>query len=97
IKKANSSSVSVKEGELSTLPVIETEEALLNYFKYALKEQKNQLLKMSDGVEMEAADATSSGSAEFSSSPSNDYSGTNVQVEGIDEADIVKTDGTYIY
>lgn len=26
-----------------------------------------------------------------------DYSGTNVQVEGVDEADIVKTDGSYIY
>ena len=26
-----------------------------------------------------------------------DYSGTNTQVEGIDEADIVKTDGKYIY
>lgn len=26
-----------------------------------------------------------------------DYSVTNVQVEGVDEADIVKTDGTYIY
>jgi len=26
-----------------------------------------------------------------------DYSGTNLQVEGVDEADIVKTDGTYIY
>ncbi len=25
------------------------------------------------------------------------YSGTNVQVEGVDEADIVKTDGTWIY
>ena len=25
------------------------------------------------------------------------YSGTNVQVEGVDEADVVKTDGTYIY
>jgi len=28
---------------------------------------------------------------------STDYSGTNVQVEGIDEGDIVKTDGAYIY
>jgi len=28
---------------------------------------------------------------------SRDYSKTNVQVEGIDEGDIVKTDGTYIY
>ena len=26
-----------------------------------------------------------------------DYSGTNVQVEGIDEGDIVKTDGAYLY
>src|SRR5690606_13641597 len=26
-----------------------------------------------------------------------DYSGTNTQVEGVDEADIVKTDGKYIY
>ncbi len=26
-----------------------------------------------------------------------DYSTTNVQVQGVDEADIVKTDGTYIY
>jgi uncharacterized secreted protein with C-terminal beta-propeller domain len=30
------------------------------------------------------------------SSPA-DYSSTNVQVEGVDEADIVKTDGDYIY
>ena len=30
-------------------------------------------------------------------SGSEDYSGTNVQIEGFDEADIVKTDGSYIY
>jgi inhibitor of cysteine peptidase len=28
---------------------------------------------------------------------SNDYSGTNIQVEGVDEADMVKTDGEFIY
>jgi inhibitor of cysteine peptidase len=28
---------------------------------------------------------------------SNDYSRTNIQVEGVDEADIIKTDGEYIY
>lgn len=28
---------------------------------------------------------------------SSDYSKTNVQVEGVDEADIIKTDGSYIY
>ncbi len=43
------------------------------------------------GLVMEAAD--SAGSAPGST----DYSGTNVQVEGVDEADLVKTDGAYIY
>jgi len=28
---------------------------------------------------------------------STDYSETNIQVEGVDEPDIVKTDGSYIY
>ncbi|MDZ4256349.1 MAG: beta-propeller domain-containing protein, partial [archaeon] len=38
------------------------------------------------------------GSGDASPSPSgNNYSQTNVQVQGVDEADIVKTDGTYIY
>jgi inhibitor of cysteine peptidase len=31
------------------------------------------------------------------SSKASEYSTTNIQVEGVDEADIVKTDGTYIY
>lgn len=39
------------------------------------------------------------GSTESSSSSSNtkDYSTTNIQVENVDEADIVKTDGDYMY
>jgi uncharacterized secreted protein with C-terminal beta-propeller domain len=39
------------------------------------------------------------GANESSSSPSssNDYSTTNIQVENVDEADITKTDGEYIY
>lgn len=28
---------------------------------------------------------------------SNDFSATNVQVKGVDEADVIKTDGTYLY
>jgi inhibitor of cysteine peptidase len=34
---------------------------------------------------------------ELEDSSSNSYSTTNIQVEGVDEADIVKTDGAYIY
>lgn len=32
-----------------------------------------------------------------SEAPASDYSSTNVQVQGVDEADLVKTDGEYIY
>ena len=44
----------------------------------------------------------SEGSESYSSGPPksmdvNDYSKTNVQVEGVDEADIVKTNGEYLY
>ncbi|MDE7299291.1 MAG: beta-propeller domain-containing protein [Lachnospiraceae bacterium] len=44
-----------------------------------------------------AGSAAASGSVEDSSMSGPDYSDTNVQVEGIAEADIVKTDGKYLY
>ncbi len=37
------------------------------------------------------------GTAKSAESASRDYSETNIQVEGVDEADFVKTDGDYIY
>jgi uncharacterized secreted protein with C-terminal beta-propeller domain len=40
---------------------------------------------------------TTAGAARESAGESEDYSKTNVQVEGVDEADIVKNDGKYIY
>ena len=43
------------------------------------------------------AKATDSASAGASGSSGNEFSGTNVQVEGVDEADIIKSDGEYIY
>ena len=45
----------------------------------------NMALADANGVEATAAEDTAN------------YSTTNAQVEGVDEADIVKTDGTYIY
>lgn len=44
-----------------------------------------------------AAPAAKSESANQSADGGGDYSKTNVQVEGVDEADILKTDGQYIY
>lgn len=51
---------------------------------------------MMEGVVKSAAD-TQAGGASREASMSHDYSGTNIQVEGVDEADIVKSDGKYIY
>ncbi|CAG7625394.1 hypothetical protein PAESOLCIP111_02721 [Paenibacillus solanacearum] len=49
----------------------------------------------SAAVPASAASSASGSAAAGGGSPS--YSGTNVQVEGVDEADVIKTDGTYIY
>jgi len=47
------------------------------------------------GMPMMAMDAVAGAKTNYESAP--DYSGTNIQVQGVDEADIVKTDGKYIY
>ncbi len=41
--------------------------------------------------------ASAATSAKLAAQVAGDYSTTNVQVAGVDEADVVKTDGTYIY
>ena len=46
---------------------------------------------------MTGADMTVKGEASLDMDEGTDYSGTNNQVSGVDEADIVKTDGTWIY
>jgi len=58
------------------------------------------MIMAEDSLTPSAAPGTSKGSNTTNNATdgsSQDYSGTNVQVEGIDEADIIKTDGTYIY
>ncbi len=49
-------------------------------------------------IDFDIVPATSSASSSTGkSSTSKDYSTTNIQVENVDEADIIKTDGDYIY
>lgn len=48
---------------------------------------------MVDSVAMESSEISN----DMAKSTPNDYSETNVQVKGVDEADIIKTDGNYIY
>ncbi|QNU66561.1 beta-propeller domain-containing protein [Ruminiclostridium herbifermentans] len=62
----------------------------------------NIFIAFSEAAELEvskaAADASVSNSPlSDTANSSSDYSTTNTQVQGIDEADIVKTDGKYIY
>ena len=54
-------------------------------------------LEKSAAPESEAALDVSASGAEGGAEGGAEYSGTNVQVEGVDEADIVKNDGEYIY
>ena len=50
-----------------------------------------------DMVETESLNDIAPESSKQESATESDYSTTNVQVEGIDEADIIKTDGEYLY
>jgi uncharacterized secreted protein with C-terminal beta-propeller domain len=49
------------------------------------------------GIMEEATMVKTTGSAAPTADSSRDYSETNIQVEGVDEADMIKTDGDYIY
>ncbi len=65
------------------------------YYKYDTPDYDNDVL-----IPMPNSSSTSSVSDSFSSvrnEESSDYSTTNVQVENIDEADVIKTDGNYVY
>lgn len=86
------------------LPVVGTYENLKELL------EKSQALTRGGFIKMDSASEAASGAAprmeqdlkspagaDLSGANSADYSKTNTQVEGVDEADIVKTDGTYIY
>lgn len=62
--------------------------------KTAVANEASDSMSAAPPVPMPAAD---DGMKAGVSNSVSDYSGTNVQVEGIDEADVVKTDGNYIY
>jgi len=87
--------------EKDGLPVVGSYENLKKLLEKDLQQQK---LMYKTTVAMESAPVA--GSAEPQSAPAAanvaesaaaDYSTTNVQVQGVDEADVVKTDGKYIY
>ena len=75
------------------------EDANQGYGKYHIMDGDVMMMPTmmrSMGVAEEAGDSASF-SGTTGGSGGTDFSETNIQVEGVDEADIVKTDGTYVY
>ena len=71
------------------------EEELRTYFTRLLKLQKDNPFYRGFGEGVEEAEDSASGEA--SGIGGGEHSSTNNQVEGIDEGDIVQTDGDYLY
>jgi uncharacterized secreted protein with C-terminal beta-propeller domain len=68
---------------------------LLDFLK-TKNENYNDYFQYTNDI-LTRAESGSASDSKTSSDGSVDYSKTNIQVEGVDEPDIVKTDGTYIY
>lgn len=93
----NTTAPEIKGKALPTLGSQEKLMALLKDFK-----QDHQAKGAYDGAPMNTGSVPqnaekSAVKTENSSSETKNYSSTNVQVEGVDEDDVVKTDGEYIY
>ncbi|MGE4282279.1 MAG: beta-propeller domain-containing protein [Clostridia bacterium] len=90
---------------VNVLPTVGTYEKLADLMdesgKYSrLRYGNKEMAKTAalDGAAGSKSEAKSEQTAAFNvKSKSEDYSTTNTQVQGVDEADIVKTDGEYIY
>lgn len=99
--------INSNKNKVAPLEVIEQDEGLpkLENFEnlYEIVEDKNTKYYEYGAIEESVTDTiksdNSSGSEQkyLANTEKLDYSKTNVQVEGVDEADIVKTDGNYIY
>lgn len=64
---------------------------------FAILEMNQSIGNMSITDAMGSSDAMSSNGTVQVEETTKDYSKTNVQVENVDEADVIKTDGDYIY
>ena len=81
------------------LQALSDEEELRTYFAQLLELQKNNMGSglFSGGEESMATEESSNSAADSSGGEGADFSSTNNQVAGVDEADLVKTDGSFIY
>jgi len=81
-----------EEKMINNLPVVGS---VQNLQKLLLESQN--FGRLGGGINIDAAATENQAQASAKKEVAYDYSGTNTQVEGVDEADLVKTDGEYIY
>lgn len=85
---------------IAKVDVLPTVDSFINLKGLLSKIQSSNRYMLYDTAIMKSADqamTTNEAATPSTGSTANDYSKTNVQVEGVDEADVVKTDGEYIY
>ncbi|WP_257346963.1 beta-propeller domain-containing protein [Pseudalkalibacillus decolorationis] len=100
--KQNEPSVSPSIVVNEKLPTVDTKQKLNDYFLRILKEEKKSRGWFSTKESLRGGTSTNesmamSDTAKTGINTNQNYSKTNNQVEGVDEADIVKTDGSYLY
>ena len=84
--------------ENSKLPVVGSAEKLQTLLKDYISGDNTSNYEAVDGaLPKSAGQSQMTNGGESQSGGAKDYSGTNVQVQGVDEEDLVKTDGSYIY
>ncbi|WP_010093644.1 beta-propeller domain-containing protein [Ornithinibacillus scapharcae] len=81
---------------VADLPTIKNQKQLVQLLKERMNENRNEMVSMNEVVE-ESADSAGGAESKASTSGSPGSSTTNVQVQGIDEADIIKSDGKAVY
>lgn len=80
------------------LKTVESDAELRAYFKELKKWMDTNMRAMTTQQDTAAESESSAGANDMSAkSDGGDHSTTNNQVEGVDESDIVKTDGKYVY
>jgi uncharacterized secreted protein with C-terminal beta-propeller domain len=105
-KLGNATNEEVTLTQEQSLPTVETAENL----RSILKGSQSSRTLMGQGrvyagdvmlgavnKSAQTSEASAPSSANFAMTGSSDHSTTNLQVEGVDEADIIKNDGQYIY
>ena len=99
IKVSTPNDIAELKSDNAELKTFNSDQELLNAFKEYREKQQESYRGLEQGgfsiAEQATTPTASNGLGILDKAV--DYSVTNVQVEGVDEADVIKTDGNYIY